>query len=74
MKDLTYRQMEVMKLMSFGYSDAEIGRVLGISPLTVRTHITDSLRRLHVHTRAHAVGKLYRSAIELAGWILDEST
>lgn len=57
---LTARELEVLRLLARGLAGPEIARELVISPKTVRTHIEHILRRLGVHTRAHAVAEGYR--------------
>lgn len=52
---LTPRQVEILQLMAGGESPAEIARQLGMSPLTLRTHIQNILTRLGVHTKLDAV-------------------
>ena len=54
---LTRREQEVLKWIYFGKSNIEIGMILGISPLTVKNHVQEILRRLNVLNRAQAVGK-----------------
>jgi DNA-binding NarL/FixJ family response regulator len=54
--DLTARQREVLQHVCEGRSNKEIGRILEISPLTVRTHVSSLLRALGVETRSALVG------------------
>lgn len=54
---LTQREQEVLKWIYLGKSNIEIGLILGISPLTVKNHVQEILRRLNVLNRAQAVGK-----------------
>lgn len=54
---LTKREQEVLKWMYLGKSNIEIGMLLGISPLTVKNHVQEILRRLDVQNRTQAVGK-----------------
>jgi len=49
---LTERETRVAALMAEGYSDAEIGRRLSISPHTARSHAERVRRKLHVRSRA----------------------
>lgn len=52
---LTAREVDVLKLLSRGYTYAEIGQKLGISLHTVTSHIKKSYRKLGVHSAAAAV-------------------
>ena len=54
-KGLSEREHAVLKMIAAGYTSAEIGLHLGISGLTVNTHIKNIYRKLQVKTRAHAV-------------------
>lgn len=54
---LTSREQEVLRWVYMGKSNIEIGLILGISPLTVKNHVQEILRRLNVQNRAQAVGK-----------------
>jgi DNA-binding CsgD family transcriptional regulator/tetratricopeptide (TPR) repeat protein len=52
--DLTPRQMEVLKLLVNGFSDAEIAETLFISPKTVGHHVSAILSKLEVRSRQEA--------------------
>jgi DNA-binding NarL/FixJ family response regulator len=51
---LTSRQTEVLGLLATGKSNKEIARLLGISPFTVRIHVSSLFKVLGVTTRAGA--------------------
>jgi len=53
--NLTSREIDVLRLLSRGYTYIEIGRQLGISVHTVTSHIKKSYRKLGVHSAAAAV-------------------
>jgi DNA-binding NarL/FixJ family response regulator len=52
---LTEREMDVFRLITRGYSNAEIGRELFISDTTVKTHVTRLLQKLDLRDRAQAI-------------------
>ena len=52
---LTGRELEVLKLLSRGYSNAKIGQKLFISERTVKKHITSILGKLCLENRVEAV-------------------
>lgn len=56
---LTPREHEVLQWVYLGKSNIEIGIILGISPLTVKNHVQEILRRLNVQNRTQAVGKAF---------------
>ena len=51
---LTERQREVLRLLSDGLSNKEIGRALGLSDKTVKAHVTAIFRTLDVVNRTQA--------------------
>lgn len=52
---LTTRQLEVLRLMAEGLSNAEIASRLFTSPRTVEHHVSAVLAKLGVHSRAQAI-------------------
>lgn len=52
---LTDREMGILKKISSGMTNAQIGQSLGISPQTVKNHVTSILRKLAVNDRTQAV-------------------
>jgi DNA-binding NarL/FixJ family response regulator len=58
--ELTDREWEVLQLMRQGAQTEEIAARLFISPVTVRTHVSAILRKLHVPTREAAIELLDR--------------
>jgi DNA-binding NarL/FixJ family response regulator len=58
--DLTGREATVLSLLAEGLTYDEIGRRLGISPETVRTHLQKACERLGAATRTQAVAMALR--------------
>jgi DNA-binding NarL/FixJ family response regulator len=54
---LSDREHEILQLLGRGRQNKEIVDQLKISPSTVATHIRRIYEKLHVHSRAEAVGK-----------------
>jgi len=52
---LTTREIEILRWVSEGKSNHQIGDTLSISPLTVKNHIQNILKKLEVQNRAQAV-------------------
>lgn len=53
--DLGDREAQILGLVAKGFNFGEIGRLLGISTNTVKTHIYRIYRKLSVHSRGEAV-------------------
>jgi DNA-binding NarL/FixJ family response regulator len=60
---LTPREREVLRLLSDGHSNVEIGKRLFISPETVRTHVRKAMAKLEADTRTEAVAKALRQSL-----------
>ena len=60
-EQLSAREKEVLRWLCDGKSNWEIGRILGLSPYTVKNHVSNILKKLGANNRRHAVIK----AIEL---------
>jgi len=52
---LTDREREVFQLMAENQSSPEIGRILGISPKTVRNHRANLMEKLGLHSQSDVV-------------------
>lgn len=57
------RDLEILLLLSDGLQDKEIGRRLGISPWTVRSHLTKLFDRLGVRSRLELIVLCYRERL-----------
>ncbi len=59
---LTRRELEIAQLMADGLTNPEIARRLVISEGTVKTHVSNLLRKLHASNRAQAASTFMRLA------------
>jgi ATP/maltotriose-dependent transcriptional regulator MalT len=57
---LTPRELEVLRLVAEGRSNAQIAGALFISPRTVSTHLTSTFGKLGVGSRAEAIAAAHR--------------
>ena len=57
---LTAREQEVFELLVLNKSTKEIAEFLGISEKTVRNHISNTMQKLEVKSRAGAVVELIK--------------
>lgn len=60
---ITDRQLEVLRLLSDGLSNKEIGRALSLSDKTVKAHITVIFKALDVVNRTQAASAARRAAL-----------
>src|SRR5262249_58651631 len=60
---LTERELQVLRGMADGKSNAEIGRELFVSEDTVKTHARRLFRKLRARDRAHAVAAAFRAGL-----------
>lgn len=55
LRDLTERELEVLRLVADGRTNVEIAAHLGIATITVKTHINRTMSKLARHDRAQLV-------------------
>jgi two-component system nitrate/nitrite response regulator NarL len=63
LKLLTQREREVLRLLSDGLRNEEIGSELHIAGETARAHIRNAMRKLAAATRTHAVALALRQSL-----------
>jgi two-component system, NarL family, response regulator DevR len=62
-KDLTERELDVLRLLADGKSNLEIAEALTLSDKTVRNHVTVILEKLHLSNRVEAATYAFGHAI-----------
>ena len=61
--DFTDRELEILKELITGDSNAEIGARLGVSAGTVKRHVENMLKKTGFHTRTELVAEAGRLGI-----------
>ena len=65
LRALTPRRLEVLRLVARGLTNDEIGRILGISRLTVKSHLSSLFTSLEVTNRTEAAFAFQRYEAQL---------
>jgi DNA-binding NarL/FixJ family response regulator len=63
---LTRRELDVLRLLAAGSTNAQIGAELFISPRTAGVHVTNILRKLGVANRVQAAALAERAGLAQA--------
>ncbi|NJP43181.1 response regulator [Actinacidiphila epipremni] len=64
---LTPRELEVLRMLAGGLSNAELSATLRVTEATVKTHVTRILSKLNLRDRAQAVVAAYESGLITPG-------
>jgi two-component system NarL family response regulator len=62
--NLTARQLEVLALVSQGYTYKETGLKLGLSPRTIKYHMAEIMQQLHLKHRAQVLAAAGRLGLD----------
>ena len=60
---LSVRELEVLQLIAYGETNADIARELEISQETVKSHVRHILAKMTARSRSHAVARGIREGL-----------
>ena len=63
LRRLTARETQILRALAAGEATVDIADVLGISPLTVQSHVKSILAKLGVHSKIEAVTMAWRHGL-----------
>lgn len=62
-EQLTDRELEVLKHLVTGKNNIQIGKVMGLSPHTIKVHVGSIMRKMAVEARVQAAVKAVKCGI-----------